>query len=300
MIQPRLSRFALGAFFAWIAVTAGWWVLAFAPLPVPEEWLAQARAVCFGTLENGLPDTWGWILLTLGPFSILGFLVAVWGRELVESFSWLARRRLGAASLILLVVGLVWGGAMIASRVAAAARMGQAIWEMADEPLPAGYPRIYEALPEFSLVDQHGETVTAESLRGRPAIVTFAYAHCTTVCPVVVDTSRRAAQRSKDSPAVVVFTLDPWRDTPRALPGLARDWHLDGLEGARVLTGDVDAVMAAVEAFQVPIDRNLQTGEISHPALIYVIDADGLLAYRFLSPPPGWLVEALERLRRAA
>jgi protein SCO1 len=298
MIEPRLSRFALGTFIAWLAVTAGWWILAFAPLPVAEEWLAEARAICFGTLENGLPDTWGWILLILGPLSMLGFLVAVWGRELAETGAWLARRRLGAASLVLLVVGLVWGGALIGSRVAAAMRLGAPIWAASEEPLPAGYPRIREEIPDFALVDQYGESVTAESLRGRATIVTFAYAHCTTVCPVVVDTSRRAARKSRHEPAVVVFSLDPWRDTPRSLPGLARTWQLDTLPGARLLTGDVDAVLAAVEGFHVPMDRNPQTGEISHPALIYVLDHEGKLAYRFLNPPPAWLVEALERLRR--
>ena len=39
------ERFALGGFLAWFGITAGWWALAFAPLPRAEVWLAAARRV---------------------------------------------------------------------------------------------------------------------------------------------------------------------------------------------------------------------------------------------------------------
>jgi hypothetical protein len=99
---PRFSPFAAAAFAGWLAVTATWWALAFAPLPVPDAWLAAARAVCFGTLPNGLPDTWGWMLLVLGPLSMLAFLLAVWGREVGSSGRWLAAVRAGSSLSVVL------------------------------------------------------------------------------------------------------------------------------------------------------------------------------------------------------
>src|SRR6187431_2806689 len=86
------QRFALGGFLAWFAITAGWWALAFAPLPAAEAWLAAARAVCFGTLPNGLPEPWGWMLLVLAPAAVLTFLLAVWGHSLLGALAALARR----------------------------------------------------------------------------------------------------------------------------------------------------------------------------------------------------------------
>ena len=73
------ERFALGGFVAWFAITGAWWALAFAPLPVAEAWLASARTVCFGTLPNGLPEPWGWMLLLLAPAAILAFPVGFVG-----------------------------------------------------------------------------------------------------------------------------------------------------------------------------------------------------------------------------
>ncbi|KAB2962113.1 MAG: hypothetical protein F9K18_10275, partial [Thermoanaerobaculia bacterium] len=88
----RAPRFALAGFLAWFAITVSWWALAFIPLPAPPAWLERTRAVCFGTLPNGLPDTWGWMLLLLGPLSMLTFLAAVWGRDLADALAAVARR----------------------------------------------------------------------------------------------------------------------------------------------------------------------------------------------------------------
>ena len=87
------SRFALWAFVAWLAVTLMWWALAFAPLPAPDAWLASVRSVCFGIQPNGLPEPWGWAGLIVSPLAMLGFLLAVWGRELLEQLRGLARGR---------------------------------------------------------------------------------------------------------------------------------------------------------------------------------------------------------------
>jgi protein SCO1/2 len=297
----RFRPFAAGAFAAWVAVTAGWWALAFAPLPVPAEWLASARAVCFGTLPNGLPDTWGWMLLVLGPLSMLAFLVVVWGVELLETASWLARRRAGAWSLVGLLLAASAGAAAVSARVVAASEGASAARAIpaAEESLPEGYPRGADRAPELGLVDPAGARVDLAALAGRPAIVTFAFAHCTAICPTLVATVKRAAELAPPgtaAPRLVVVTLDPWRDTPGSLPGLARAWGLDALPGATVLSGTVDEVVAAHRRWGIESSRNEQTGDIAHAGLIFVVDAEGRLAYRFLSPSPRWLADALGRL----
>ena len=152
----RAPGFALAGFLAWLAVTVGWWTLAFAPLSAPPAWLERTRAVCFGTLPNGLPDTWGWMLLLLGPLSMLTFLVAVWGRDLADALAALARRAAGWLLLAPVAATLVLGGLWVGGRVAAAARAAAPALEEAAEPLPEAYPRTFDAAPPLPLLDQHG------------------------------------------------------------------------------------------------------------------------------------------------
>lgn len=304
--RPAVSRFApfaATAFAAWLAVTAGWWALAFAPLPVPAEWLERARAVCFGALPNGLPDDWGWRLLILGPLSMLAFLVAVWGRDLAATGRWLARRPDGLLLLTLLVAASAAGAAGVGVRVASVTAAEAALAAgPAAEPLPDGYPRGLDPAPPLGLVDQAGTTIGLADLEGTPAFVTFAYGHCATMCPTLVTTLHRASAELADgsSPTVVVVTLDPWRDTPGSLPSIVRGWGLDRLRRAHALSGDVEAVESIRERWGVAAERDLATGEIVHPGLIFVLDREGRLAFRFNNPPARWLVDAVGRLEREA
>jgi cytochrome oxidase Cu insertion factor (SCO1/SenC/PrrC family) len=131
--------------------------------------------------------------------------------------------------------------------------------------------------------------------------MTFAYGHCQIVCPALVHRLRGAlASYPGPPPPLVVVTLDPWRDTPGALAGVARAWQLDRLDGARVLSGPVPDVLAALAAYGIGFSRDEKTGDIAHPGLIYVLDGEGRIAFRFLDPPVSWLVESALRLERAA
>jgi protein SCO1/2 len=153
----------------------------------------------------------------------------------------------------------------------------------ADAPLPDTYPRLDRAAPALGLVDQRGARLEAEHLRGRPALVTFAFAHCEAVCPAVVRQVVAAQQRLRSEsgaagvPRVVVVTLDPWRDTPSRLPALAESYAL-GADGF-VLSGAVDEVNALLDRWGVARGRDAQTGEIAHPPLVYVLDAEGRIAF---------------------
>jgi cytochrome oxidase Cu insertion factor (SCO1/SenC/PrrC family) len=98
-----------------------------------------------------------------------------------------------------------------------------------------------------------------------------------------------------DGVAVLLVTLDPWRDTPGTLPALARRWALP--PHFHVLTSHHPAdVVAVARAFGVPSIRDDTSGDITHPGLVFVVDAAGRLAYTFNSPPAGWLRDALHRL----
>jgi protein SCO1/2 len=162
-----------------------------------------------------------------------------------------------------------------------------------DPGLPSTYPRLDRPAPDLGLVDQHGEVLELGALRGRPALVTFAFGHCESVCPAVVRQVLDARERSDAAPAVVVVTLDPWRDTPASLPRVARHWRVD--EGAFLLSGEVGDVNRVLDAWNVARKRNESTGEVIHPPLVYVLDATGRIAYAATGGVDA-LVELLDRV----
>ena len=268
----------LGAAGFILAVSAAWW--AFALWPVPGEtpaWLARARAVCFGAAESGLPDAGGWLLLAGEPLGMLAVLAVGWWSTLRRALATLWSGIPGRAGLAAVALCVAVGLGLAAERVVAATGVRDA---PADALAPWISPPLDRPAPSLALVDADGRRTNLDRWRGRPVLVTFAFGNCETVCPVVVERALRAREAAPEADAaLVVITLDPWRDTPARLPHLARTWGLPPSPDGAVLGGEPAEVEAALDAWDVARRRDPLTGDIVHPALVYVIDRRGRIAH---------------------
>ena len=267
---------ALAALGAIVVITASWWALALWPTSDAPAWLVLTRETCFGTAATGLPDAGGWLALTGQPLGMLLVLFAGWGRDVKAGLRAAMERVTGqlvvGAAAALLIAGVL--GVVVRVRVADARPFATSRTEAVASQLN----RLNDAAKPISLVDQSGRTVTLEQFRGRPVIVTFAYAHCETVCPLLVSEvlGARDALASR-KPVVLIVTLDPWRDTPSRLPSIAARWGASG--DVHVLSGVPDSVERVLNAWRIPRARNERTGDLSHPSVVYVIGPDGRIAY---------------------
>ena len=282
MQQPIGSeeRWALAGMIAMFVITAAWWALALWPVADAPVWLERTRYVCFGVNETGLPDTTGWVGLIGAPLGMLMVILVGWAggvRKLVKR----ARHSLPIAAtfgaLALGTTALIAGASVRVQRAQAASIIAPA----RDDRPAASWPRLGLEAPPLELVAQDGIEHSISALRGRPVIVTFAYAHCETVCPVIVRdvmSAQAALATSRVKPAVMIVTLDPWRDTPSRLPAIARDWQLTSGD-AWVLGGDPARVEAVLTSWNVARSRDERTGEVTHPSLVFVVDAQGKIAF---------------------
>lgn len=292
----RQDAWPLGALAFLLLVTAGWWALALWPLPAEgAQWVARARSVCFNTTPTGLPDASGWILLVGQPLGMVAVLFVGWRAQVVSSLGHLASsasgRLLATATTLVVTGGLGAAGTRVLTAGASGATLP-------DGKVPATYPRLDRPWPGMNgLVDQHGRPFNLDALGGRGALVTFAYAHCETVCPLLVRSSlaARAELAGEEGLVVVTITLDPWRDTPSRLPAIARQWTL--APGDLAVSGPVHDVEAALDAWNVPRTRDERTGDLVHPALVYLVEPDGTVAYASTGAPDQ-LVALARRMRR--
>lgn len=134
----------------------------------------------------------------------------------------------------------------------------------------------------FQLIDQDGQPITDQDMKGRPFLVFFGYTHCPDICPTTLfDVSEvmRALGKDADRAAALFVTVDPERDTPAAMKDYLSsfDPHLRGA------TGDRKAIEAAektyrVYAKKVPTDNGDYS--VDHTALVYLMDKQG----RFVAP----------------
>ena len=134
----------------------------------------------------------------------------------------------------------------------------------------------------FKLIDQNGQTLTDQDLKGHPFLVFFGFTHCPDVCPTTlfeVSEVLRALGPDADRTRALFITVDPERDTPQIMKDYLSsfDPHLLGA------TGDLAAIAAVAKAYRVyykkvPLDQGGYT--MDHTAIVYLMDKDG----RFISP----------------
>lgn len=279
-------------------MTLTWWAFAF--WPVGEEslaWLEAAKLACFGTLESGLPDASGWMILTLGPPLLLVVLIAGWSQELKLSFhkfySSPMRIPLSAFILIALVTHAVWVGGKIQAGFEI---QSQGFSSTLSENFPENYPQRNVEAMNFQLIDQSGSEIELQNLLNSDytVVITFAFAQCRTICPAIINQLKTAAKNlDARSTRLLVVTLDPWRDTPRAIASWAE--RLSIPKNVHLLTGNVPDVEAVLRAYDIPSKRNEKTGDVDHPALTHVIGSSGKIKYTLGNVPSAWIEQAVRR-----
>lgn len=284
----------------WVFITASWWAFAFFPLnTVDPEWLARAREVCFGMNDNGLPNAGGWILLVLGPIGLLLALIAIMGSEIKEELQdfnfGVTRKKMLFGLMVLLFAQITWAS----KKIVAVSDQSKVLnsYQVLDSVggLPANYARMSTPAPDFKLIDQHGRIQGLENYSGKVTLVVFAFAHCSSVCPGLVHVANSALESiTHPNMRAIFITLDPERDTPSSLPGLAQRWKLK--PNSVVLSGSVADVHRVLDEFKVPHIKDEKTGEVTHPAIVTMIDQNGKLAYYFNNPSKQWIVDAANML----
>lgn len=129
----------------------------------------------------------------------------------------------------------------------------------------------------FTLIDQHGDTVTEAALMGHPSAMFFGYTFCPDVCPTTLaDMTLWLQDLGPDGHKLKVYfvTVDPERDTQEHMAEYlqAFDPRIVGLTGDRVA---VDAMLAAFRVYSRKTGEDADYYLMDHTASVYLLDAEG-------------------------
>ncbi|KPF97489.1 copper-binding protein [Rhodopseudomonas sp. AAP120] len=129
----------------------------------------------------------------------------------------------------------------------------------------------------FQLTDQNGQTVTEQSLKGKPTLIFFGFTHCPDVCPTsLFEISQVLQAMGKDADRINAYfiSVDPERDTPAAMKDYLSsfDPHLKGLTGTRDAT---DKIEKSYRVYAKKVETKDGDYTMDHTALIYLMDKNG-------------------------
>jgi protein SCO1/2 len=200
------------------------------------------------------------------------------------------------------ILALAPGGSPV--ELAGVARAGERHHDGAgrDDAEHRSHPRrpgsIYEL--DVTLTDETGARAGLDLFRGHPVLISMFYASCSDACPLLVADLRRLESRVPRSARadlrVILVSLDPERDTPEVLRGLARLHGVDAVRW-RFLTADDDVVREIAAALGIKF-RRVAGGTVNHTSVIALLDRTGAVDTRLegLGQPTARLVERLMAL----
>ena len=149
--------------------------------------------------------------------------------------------------------------------------------------LPAPNP-----VPEFSLVDQHGNPADQTVFEGHWDLVFFGFTHCPDICPTtlqVLSTAKTALEERGQSPLprIVLVSVDPERDTPEIMSQYVDYFGDDNLG----ITGSLEEVRKLTSGLGIYFEKQSADGDdyvVDHSAAVLVIDPDGGFHALFSGP----------------
>jgi protein SCO1/2 len=130
-------------------------------------------------------------------------------------------------------------------------------------------------VPDFALVDQNGNAVSADDLKGQIWVADFFFTHCPSKCPMVTMRMRDVQKALPDDAPVklVSITVDPERDTPTVLADYAKQFGADESRWL-FLTGDKQAIIKLCkEGFLLPATNDPN----DHSLRLSLVDRDGTI-----------------------
>ena len=149
--------------------------------------------------------------------------------------------------------------------------------------LPATNP-----VPEFSLLNQHGEAVDQAVFEGQWDLVFFGFTHCPDICPTTLQVLASAKKTLADSgrqtlPRIVLVSVDPERDTPEILGEYVNYFG----QGNLGLTGTLEEIHKLTDGLGIFFEKQPGDGEnyaVDHSAAVLMIDPDGGFHSLFSGP----------------
>ncbi len=168
-----------------------------------------------------------------------------------------------------------------------------------EAPLPGD--SVYQL--QAQLIDQDGRTQPWAALRGKPRLVAMFYTSCQYICPLIVDSGkaveRQLTPAERGRIGITLVSMDPARDTPKALHVVVDKRHLDTTHWSLVAprADDVRGIAGVLGVRY----RQLADGEFNHSSEMVLLDAQGRVLARteqMGSQPDPEFVAAVRRARR--
>ncbi len=142
-----------------------------------------------------------------------------------------------------------------------------------------GHLQKISQVPDFSLTDQTGRTVTLADLKGKIWVANFIFTRCKGPCPLstlrMAELNKRLTKARKEI-QLISFTVDPDHDTPAVLTEYAKPSEADPAYWQFLTGPSADINDIVVKGLLQPLAKE-PDGTPAHSTRFVIVDANGSL-----------------------
>jgi protein SCO1/2 len=135
---------------------------------------------------------------------------------------------------------------------------------------------LYSTVPNFSFMNQNGDSVTQLTTQGKIYVADFFFTTCPTICPIMKKQMIRVYQKIKGDPSFMLLshTIDPDHDTLALLKDYCERLGSDGKQWM-FLTGNRDQIyeMAEKGYYATAMPDSTEPGGYIHSGGFILVDA---------------------------
>lgn len=156
-----------------------------------------------------------------------------------------------------------------------------------------------DCLPKSNLVDQHGQSFSLDSLKGKPVLVDFIFTSCPGPCLMLTAKFANVALRLGpdlgSKVGMLSVSVDPEHDTPQDMLKYSKDQGADE-KGWEFVTGSPAEIDRVMSAFKLQREHD-SDGTIGHVADMFLVGRDGreLREYNGSVAKPERIVEDMKK-----
>lgn len=136
---------------------------------------------------------------------------------------------------------------------------------------------LFQTIEDFSFINQDGETITQDDIKGKITVANFFFSTCSGICPKMNTSLFYLGQRFKDSDEVVILshTVNPAGDSIPVLKEYKKNHGWDEISNWHFLTGSKRALYEMAEYSYLIIADGESNEEFVHSDKVVLLDVNG-------------------------
>lgn len=142
-------------------------------------------------------------------------------------------------------------------------------------------------IQDFDHVNQRGENISLESLKGKPWLGMYIFTNCNSVCPPMTfnmtQIQEKLMKKGIEDYNLVAFSVDPEVDTPEVLADYLARYTVPDESKWNLLTGYSQSYIEqfAVKSTKLLVKDDPNSDQVIHGIQFFLVDKDGILVKQY-------------------